>query len=226
MFKSLLSLLLKDNCPLCSRSADHIICQDCERRLHDCQFANCNQFWQGDLPLFVWGVYGGELKRAIASLKYNNNPELARLLGYWLGKAWSDVSPLRKKKKLTIVPIPIHKERLQKRGFNQAELLARSFCRYTGYSLAAKSLKRIKATEAFFNLNLQERKEQIKDAFVIEKDLQRRHPSSSVLILDDIYTTGQTASEAARVMRKQGIDVVGIVTVAAREQAKMESKLN
>ena len=219
MFKSLLSLLLKDDCPLCSRSADDIICQYCQRRLHDCKFANCGQFWQGDLPLFVWGVYGGELKRAIASLKYNNHPELARPLGYFLGKAWSDATPLGKKKKLTVVPIPIHEERLQKRGFNQAELLARSFCRYTGYSLAAKGLKRIKATEAFFNLNLEERKKQIKEAFVVGKDLQGRHRSSKVLVLDDIYTTGQTASEAARVMRKQGIDVVGVVTLAGGEKS-------
>ena len=210
MLKSLLSLLLKENCPLCCRSADDTLCADCQGQLQDCKLENCSQFWQGDLPLFAWGTYGGELRRAIASLKYHNHPELARPLGYWLGKAWGEANPLGKRKKLTVVPIPIHPQRRKERGFNQAELLARSFCRYTGYPLAAKALKRVKATEAFFNLNLQERKEQLKEAFAKGKGIRRCKLGSPVLILDDIHTTGQTARQAAQVLNPLYEQLVGL----------------
>lgn len=214
----MLSLLLKENCPLCYRSADDTLCADCQAQLQDCKVENCSQFWQGDLPLFAWGTYGGQLRRAITSLKYHNHPELAQPLGYWLGKAWREANLLGKRKKFTVVPIPIHPQRRKERGFNQAELLARSFCRYTGYPLAAKALKRVKATEAFFNLNLQERKEQLKEAFAKGNGIRRCKQSSPVLILDDIHTTGQTARQAAQVLYQEGIDVVGVVAIAAADR--------
>jgi predicted amidophosphoribosyltransferase len=86
MFKGFLSLFLKSNCPLCQRPAESIICPDCTRRVESCQLADPSQFWKDDLPLFVWGHYENQLKRAIAVFKYENHPELGEFFGYNLGE--------------------------------------------------------------------------------------------------------------------------------------------
>ena len=221
MFKSLLNIFLKSNCPLCKRSAEEILCSYCQRQIQRFQFEDSCKFWQRDLSLFVWGFYSGQLKRAIATFKYDGYTQLAQPLGYWLGQAWLD-SPLHTKaKKLTVVPIPLHSQKLKDRGFNQAELIARYFCQLTGYSLQTKGLERIKETEALFDLNPLERKQQLNNALALGKDFQRRLPKTPVLILDDIYTTGTTTKEATKVLSQKGIEVFGVVAIATGKTSSL-----
>ena len=217
MLQRLLSLFLESNCLLCDRSANAPLCEFCQHKLQQCRLKNPYQYWQGELPLFPWGVYGGLLKRAIAQVKYNNCQAIGELLGCWLGSAWRE-SPLRAHSKLVIVPIPLHDQKLHKRGFNQAELIARSFCEYTGYSLQPEALQRVRATEAMFGLNRLQREKNLKDAFRVSKSFQRQHYSTPVLLLDDIYTTGTTVKEAAKALRHQGIPVVGVAAVSLASQ--------
>ena len=104
---------------------------------------------------------------------------------------------------------------MQERGFNQAELIAKSFCEYTGYTLKVNGLERIKNTQALFGLNLGDRQEQMQNALTVGLDFQKRLPKTPVLIVDDIYTTGTTASEAAKVLQKIGIKVIGVAAIAS-----------
>ena len=214
----LLALFLKSNCPLCDRPTQVELCEYCQRQLLSCQLRNSSHFWQGELPVFVWGNYSGVLKQAIASLKYNNQPQLARPLGHYLGKAWLQSPAATRAKKLTVVPIPLHPTKQQKRGYNQAELLAQSFCQFTGYKEQPLGLERVRATEAQFNLSVQEREQNLTDAFVVGKSLSQRPTPSPVLLLDDIYTTGATVCSAAQILRKQGIAVYGVVAIATSKK--------
>jgi ComF family protein len=215
MLKEFLSFFLQSNCPLCKRSTADLVCHDCQRQLRSCQFKNPGQFWQGELPLFVWGVYQGKLKQAIAALKYENHPHLGELMGYWLGETWLN-SPLSVRvKQLTVIPIPLHQRRLQERGFNQAELIARSFCQVTKYRLQSAGLERVKETQAMFGLtSLEEREKNISHAFRLGKGLHQHHPTSPVLLIDDIYTTGTTVREAAKLLRDRQISVLGVGAIA------------
>jgi len=214
----ILGLFLKSNCPLCDRIAEVELCEYCQRQLLRCQVANPREFWQGELPVFVWGTYGGVLKRAIAALKYEHQPQLARPLGHWLGQAWLKSPTAPRAKKLTVVPIPLHATKLQQRGYNQAELLARSFCEFTGYKEQPLGLERVRATEAQFGLSQQEREQNLADAFVIGKSLSQNPPSSAVLLVDDIYTTGATVRAAAQTLQKRGIQVYGVVAIATSKR--------
>ncbi|OKH23226.1 phosphoribosyltransferase [Hydrococcus rivularis NIES-593] len=224
MIKSWFSLFLKSNCPLCDRSADEYICHYCQQQLNNCRFQNPCQFWSGDLPLFVWGIYSGKLKMAIAALKYNNSPQLGELMGYWLGEAWLNAPGRDRPKKLIVIPIPLHQKRLQQRGFNQAELIAKSFCRLTGHSLQVKGLERIRDTQPMFGLNsLVERENNLSKAFILGKDLQKRRPKEPVLLIDDIYTTGTTVREAANLLRSQKIPVLGVGAIAIAEGRRENS---
>ncbi len=210
----LLALFLKSNCPLCDRPAEAQLCESCQRQLQRCQLAKPGDFWKGELPVFVWGTYSGAVKRAIAVLKYENQPHLARPLGHWLGQAWLKSPAATRAKKLTVVPIPLHATKLQQRGYNQAELIAQSFCEVTGYKQQPQALERIRETEAQFGLSAQAREQNLKDALRIGKSFHKHPPNSPVLLLDDIYTTGATVRSAAQSLREQGIEVYGVVAIA------------
>ena len=214
MWKSFLSLWLKFPCPLCQRTAEDVVCRYCQKKLESCRVRNSKALWQGDLPVFAWGKYEGELKRAIATLKYNNHPEIGVLLGKWLAKSWQENEIISPSLKLTIVPIPLHQTRFKSRGFNQAVSLAQGFCQETGDYLEKEALIRVKATEAMFGLNPTQRKKNLQNAFAISENWQKSHRDSLILLLDDIYTTGTTIKEAAQILRQHRINVLGAIVIA------------
>lgn len=213
ILKPFLNIFLKSNCPLCRRPGDRELCQYCERQIMYCQFPHGGQIFPGKVPVFVWGKYNNSLKRAITTMKYNDNPQIGRPLGYWLADGWL-ASPVATLDKVVVVPIPMHKKKLKERGFNQAEVLARNFCEFTGLQLRRNGLERVKQTPALFGLSREERLKTVTDAFVVGKDFCNRRPRVSVLLIDDIYTTGATVNAAIRVLQKASIKVVGVVAIA------------
>lgn len=215
MLKGFFSLFLKANCPLCQRPAESTICSDCQRRLKFCQLKNPLQFWQQDLPLFTWGNYDGQLKRAIAAFKYENQPELGDYFGYNLGESWLKFNPLKKLSKLTVIPVPLHPKKQKERGFNQAELIAKAFCQITRYPLQNQGLVRVRNTEAMFNLKPLERQANIQQAFSVGQELKQKGSQSPIILVDDIYTTGTTAKECVKVLHDHRFLVLGIVTIAS-----------
>ncbi len=213
ILKPFLSLFLKSKCPICDRPAKDELCLYCERQLFRCQFPGGGHQFPGEVPVFVWGEYKGSLKRAIAAMKYNDNPQLAKPLGYWLAEGWLNY-PLSVVDRAIVVPIPMHQKKLKERGFNQAELLGRSFCQLTGLPLQPKGLERVKQTEALYGLSKDKREKTVKDAFVVGKSFRRGKVRRKVLLVDDIYTTGSTVNAAIAVLKKAGIKVVGVVAIA------------
>ncbi len=214
MLKNILSIFLQPNCPLCERATTEEICNYCQKQLKSCQLKEHKKFWQGDLPLFVWGEYDGKLKQAIAALKYDKNPQIGELLGFWLAESWQKYSLINTKIKPLIIPIPLHKSKEKIRGFNQADIIARGFCQVTKYPLNTKGLIRIRQTKAMFSLNFEEKENNIKGAFKLGKSLENNSLSRPVLLVDDIYTTGTTVKEAARILRNKGIKVLGVLAVS------------
>lgn len=170
--------------------------------------------------MFAWGTYGGSLKRAIAQFKYENQRQLARPFGEWLAQAWlhsmhgmqpAVASELRR---ALIVPIPLHAQKQQQRGFNQAELLAQQFCQLTGCSLKPKGLQRARSTEALFGLSKGQREQMMTEAFELGKEFQPGQVKLPVVLFDDIYTTGATVRSAMQTLRRHGIRVQGVIVLA------------
>lgn len=214
MFKQFLSLFLQANCPICQRTAEDIICRYCEQKLLSCQLDNPQQFWQGKLPLFVWGKYDGYLKKAIAGCKYDLHSEIGELLGELLGKKWLELDLIKRYPNLTVMPIPLHSKKLKIRGFNQAELIAKNFCEVTGYQHLPYLLSRVKETKAMFGLSATERITNIKNAFFTGKDYGKYKRNNPILIIDDIYTTGTTVKEAIEALEKLHIKTLGVAVTA------------
>jgi ComF family protein len=144
-------------------------------------------------------------------MKYDRHPDLGRVAGGWLAESWRACTPLPSNR-YQVIPIPLHRQRLQERGFNQAEAIAKSFCHFTGYSLRAEGLLRVRATDALFGLSPAERQQIMRSAFQVGKSLDL---GRSILLLDDIYTTGTTVQEAAKVLREKGYTVAGAIALSS-----------
>lgn len=213
MLKSFLDLFLQSNCALCQRPTSSEFCHNCTRQLQTCHHKNPSSLWQNSIPVFGWGAYGGYLKRAIAMMKYENQPQIARPLGEWLGEAWLLNSPDHNRQ-ILVVPIPLHASKQKKRGYNQAALIAKSFCRTTGLKLKINGLARVRETQAQFGLSASERQKNLVEAFAIGQDFGDRPPNTPILLVDDIYTTGTTAKSAIQVLHQYGARVLGLATVA------------
>lgn len=210
-FDNFLHLFLQSNCLLCQRPTSGEFCPNCTQQLKQCQHQNPAALWQEPIPVFRWGIYGGVVKRAIAMMKYQNHPQIARPLGQWLGEAWllSNVSQCQPQP--FVVPIPLHPNKQKKRGYNQAALIAESFSATTGLKLRVNGLKRVQDTKAQFGLSASERESNLAEAFAVGEEL--RHCHVPVLLVDDIYTTGATARSAVQILNQTGIAVLGLVAV-------------
>ena len=187
------------------------------------QLTNQGDSWRGEYPLFAWGKYDGDLSRAIATLKYENHPELGILLGKWLGASWISGDLIKDDIRPIVIPIPLHHHKLKTRGFNQAELIAKGFCQVTKYKLIADGLTRTKATQAMFDLKRDQRQANIDKAFQLSERLIKKPPRSPILIIDDIYTSGTTVREATRTLTKNKLKVIGAATVSRGKMKKVDT---
>ena len=210
--RSLLNLFLQSACPLCQRATPTEFCANCTRQLRQSQLDNPDQFWHQQPAVFAWGWYAGNVKQAIGQLKYDRQSQIARPLGQWLAQAWLEAGLDRVP--VVVVPIPMHADKVRLRGYNQAELIAQSFCQLTGHSMQVNGLERSRSTEAQFNLSADQRRQNLRQAFKIGKAFQKEKPKDPVLLLDDIYTTGATVQATVQILHQQGIRVRGVATVA------------
>ena len=111
-----------------------------------------------------------------------------------------------------VVPVPLHPKRLRERGFNQALSLARFISRLHSIPIDRNNLIRVRYTHTQVGLSVHKRKENVKGAFVVKKDKNFRN--KHILLVDDVYTSGSTVDECAKVLLNAGAQTVQIVTLA------------
>jgi ComF family protein len=115
-----------------------------------------------------------------------------------------------------VVPVPLHGRKLRQRGFNQSELIARDFIKLgqgnSGMALHSRVLERRRETQSQIGLTRHQRRENIRGAFAVVRPEQIA--GREILLVDDVFTTGTTASECARVLRRVGASKVFVATVA------------
>lgn len=164
------------------------------------------------------GRYDQGLKELIHWFKYRNLPQLANPLGVLL--EWGFWNNFREHAIDVIIPVPLHVKRMRSRGFNQAYLLARSAMAAglgQGHfqqrpAIAPKLLARIRPTLPQAGLNRELRRKNIRDAFAVTRPDQVK--GKSILLVDDVFTTGATVNECARILKKAGAEWVGVLSVA------------
>jgi ComF family protein len=165
----------------------------------------------GDRKHFAPFIYDDMIKRLILSLKYDDNGFVARAVAPYMSATLMNELP-RSYSEYNLIPVPLCKTRLRRRGYNQSELLAQEITEYVNIPLIRNALFRVKKTAPQKNMTPLQRAENLKDAFaVINADLIK---GKKIILVDDVYTTGATTGECVRVLRKAGAMQVKILTVA------------
>jgi len=168
----------------------------------------------------AYGSYQGALRDLIHLLKFDGVRPVAPVLGRLLADTISALEPSLPPGIIAIVPVPLYAKKKAHRGFNQAEVIARAAFRLLAdagltaprFEICAHSLVRTRDTGSQIGLSRRERRKNLHDAFALSDPtpvLQR-----NILLVDDVYTTGSTASECARVLRRAGSGRVWVATVA------------
>ena len=150
------------------------------------------------------GVIGAMIRRH----KYGLDQSLGRALAECLGAEL----PLDGAGYDLIIPVPLHSGRLRWRGFNQAAMLGRAVARRIERPIDASNLMRIRATPPQTARTRRGRRENIRNAFAVRRPA--RVANRSILLVDDVMTTGATADECARVLLQAGARRVDVLTLA------------
>ena len=156
------------------------------------------------------GLYEGLLRQAIHRFKYEGRTELARPLAALLAERLSP--PFLPPEADLIIPVPLHRRRLKARGYNQALLLARALFHPWQDRLKPDLLRRSKWTQPQVHLKGPERRRNVRQAFTLTHPEQVR--GCSVLLVDDVFTTGATVRECAKVLKRARASTVLVLTVA------------
>lgn len=186
-------------CMICGKALDseeRELCQDCNRKSHE--------FRRGVAAF----AYTKELKASMYQFKYNNKREyasfyagsLAALKGHII-KSWQPE---------VLMPVPLHRKRYKKRGYNQAALIARELGNLLGIPVDEHSLVRTVNTAPQKTLDDKQRAKNIKNAFQVRNNIVQY---KKAVLVDDIYTTGATLDACAAVLKRAGVQQVYFVSV-------------
>ena len=161
--------------------------------------------------LVVACKYKGPIKFAIQKVKYKWVYDIEKVLVDLLAlQIWKFDLPQNS----ILVPIPLHKNRKNWRGFNQAEILAKTLAKKFGVEYS-DSLIRIIETKTQVGLTKDERKKNVRGAFAFNKKVVKKYiEGRNFILVDDVYTSGATMMEAAKVLKRSGARNVWAMTVA------------
>jgi ComF family protein len=156
------------------------------------------------------GFYVGPLQKMIHRWKYRGKTSLTSSLGEWMATGllhfWDP--PLFD----LLIPVPLHIHRNRERGFNQVLLLVQELSRKTGIPYRKRLLQKKQVTPPQVNLSGAEREKAVRNAFQVvgNENLEGK----SILLVDDVYTTGATVNECSRVLIARGAERVDVLTLA------------
>ncbi|WP_424951797.1 ComF family protein [Deinococcus sp.] len=205
VLQSVLKVLLPRRCPGCQGQLGHLdgLCAPCRSSLYAQLQSHSPLSGQVTPHLVVLGPYRGVLGRSVRALKYGHSRDLAGVLGTRLAQgvpAWWGVQ--------AVTAVPLHPERLRERGFNQAELLGRQVAGMLGLPYL-NALSRNRATGNQAKRHAKDRLGALDGAFLAQPGLPE-----TMLLLDDVMTTGTTLLACAGALRAAGVRQVYFATVA------------
>jgi len=189
-------------CACCLREAvvrENGLCEECDSGLEAFNAAPLIKNTEGFTAALIYNDVSG---RMIKNLKYNGKRWLAPVLAGFiqLPDEWRIDA---------VVPVPLYKKRQRERGFNQSELIAKSLCERYGLMLEASLLKRVVDTDTQTRRSGAARRNALKKAFSADEACR----GLSVLLVDDVRTTGSTLYECTSALKRSGCKAVYAVTV-------------
>lgn len=190
--------------PLSSEEAEY--CTECA--------SGSDRGWDEGRSLFP---YHGVMGSALHLVKKQGTVEFVRFFAKQMKESQSAF--IRRMAPDCIVPVPLYPSRQRSRGFNQAELLAEALGEELSLPVRRLLIKQ-KKTKDQKSLSKNQRKKNVKDAFSVDEEEIGLKVPESVLLLDDVSTTGSTLTACARVLKARGVARVGFLSVCVAEQVE------
>ena len=200
-------------------------CINCESHLHNNEIVVCKNCLTGLVPtqLVNWAdelTTGSHLDCALSAfwfdellqnlvhkIKYNNYRKITKaLVGAMVRVLESELSKLNID---ALIPVPLHSVKFRERGFNQADSIAEELSLLLKVPVKYKTIKRCRWTVSQTSLDIETRRNNMDDAFIIKKKLDY----SRILLIDDVLTTGATSNSCAKILKENGADWVGVMTI-------------
>jgi competence protein ComFC len=222
---SILDLIFPKTCLGCKKDGQYIcqnclvkvqllkpVCPYCEKPSIDgFTHTRCKKKYGLDGLISVYR-YEGVIKKAIWALKFKYATEVGKELTDFFVRslhATDYILPAT----FSLVPIPIYRLRENFRGFNQSELIGKMVAEELGYKFTSDLLVKNKPTISQVELSVKERKKNLRGSFSLNQS-SFLTPDSSILVFDDVFTTGSTLHEAAKVLKHAGVSKVWGMTIA------------
>ena len=212
MIEFLLQLIYPNVCGFCKQLDKEGLCKKCELKLKELDRTRIdnykNKYFNRHAYIFK---YDGEIRKLMLDYKFNDNAYLYKTFAKIIlnNKKICDFIKLYD----LIIPIPLHKKRLNSRGYNQSELIIKEACRnIKNLTLENKVLIKTGKNLPQSTLNKRERINNVKNVYNIKNN--KIIKNKKILLFDDIYTTGSTANECARILIDNEAKEVGIFTIA------------
>lgn len=223
MGSDLLNLFLPASCTSCGKvlsDAKVIICNSCysslkkitpeqieifKTRVNDRKFDD----------IYILFEFSELFQKLMYFFKYEGYQEIAR---YFANTIYESINYEYD----IITFVPLHKTKQRERGFNQSEVIASFYCNKSKLSFNNKILKRIKYTMSQTKLDRQKRQENIGKAFAVEADVANK----SILLIDDVITTGATLNECAKILKAakcKKVDIIAMATPVNILQSRLET---
>jgi len=236
LMDKLLSVLFPSRCILCQKTINFPldnsaveICHDCYQILpfnistcfrcalplaHDVETKTLCGRCIAKLPAFDYAHslfrYEDAVISLVHQLKFSEKITFARSIGEMLLSSCQSDHGLKQEKPDCILPVPLHTARLKQRGFNQSIEISRVLSKRLKLPMEYDAVIRKRSTAAQTGLNKKQRRKNIKGAFGVIKEISYKH----VLIIDDVVTTGSTVNELAGLLKKNGVERVGVLSIA------------
>ncbi|MBR5648387.1 ComF family protein [Pseudobutyrivibrio sp.] len=187
--------LVGDNCCLkCGKPIDDSIMELCDQ----CQ--QKNHYFTQNKGVFV---YEGPVKKSMYLFKYSNKRSSGKFFASYAVKKYGKW--IKNNKIEAIVPVPMYKSKMKRRGYNQAEVFANQLSKLTNIPVVTDVITRNRDTVAMKQLRGAKRKKNLLNAFKVPENIVQFR---KVLVVDDIYTTGTTIDEVSKALKGGGITEV------------------
>ena len=217
----ILNLIYPPTCGICGKLNENFLCKKCEKILESEAVFGVDKYEKMKIEnmskdkkyfnehLYIF-LYQGIIRRIILKYKFQEESYLYKTFVNFLLKNENFFEKIEKYD--TIVPVPISKKRQKARGYNQSELVAKEIAYNSNLVLETESLYKIKNIVEQSKLNKEERLKNIQGVYELVN--KEKLYKKKILLLDDIYTTGSTVNECARVLRKAQPKKIGVFTLA------------
>ena len=154
--------------------------------------------------------YDDVARALVHSLKYGDRLDLAPAMGRWMAGAGAELLAGAD----ALIPVPLHWRRLWARRFNQSAVLAKTISQETGVPIAGAALKRVKATAQQVGLSQADRALNVQGAFRVPAECKGEVAGRSLVLIDDVLTSGATSDACARALLRAGARNVDVLVFA------------